>query len=409
MATKCEVCGEPRASGMPCGRCLFEREPPPTTIHRGTIELLEPIGEGATGIVFKGRQVQLGRDVAVKLVPPGTVEGNRRLLREASAMARLQHPNILPLLDSGEENAQAYIVMPYAAGGTLAGRAPLDEARTIEIGAALADALDHAHRRGVIHCDLKPENVLLDDDGRPLLADFSIARVLADPRATAHNRGTPYFVAPEVLDGHPPDARSDVFSLGVVLHHARHGKLPAVGTAAPTEYPLDREIARAMERDPERRHASAGELRDSLRALAVMDRAPRRPASKRWLAAWVAGVVIGGGAVSAWWWMHAGHGPSLVGAWHMRAETIGDRGGGGAWVVDVTRDGDDFIMDYHSGLMRCTLAGRRCTGTWHGRTGDGWYYLDLTDDGGAFAGRWGYSDGDTRSAELHGTLVVAKE
>jgi len=191
-----------------------------------------------------------------------------------------------------------------------------------------------------------------------------------------------------------------------VLHYAHHGKLPAVGSAVPTTQPLDREIARAMDPDPGQRHASAGELRDALRAIAVVERLPRRPA-RRWLIAWIAGLVLGVAAVGAWW-LHARRGPSLTGAWHMRSEPIGDRGSG-AFVVDVTRDGDDFVMDYHSGLMRCTFTDRRCAGTWYGRSGEGWYYLDLADDGASFVGRWGYSGGDTRSAEIRGTLVEAKE
>ncbi len=402
----CAVCGEPRAAGMPCGRCLLEREPPATTIHHGAIELHEVLGDGAMGTVFRGRQGALGRDVAVKLVKAGSVEGNRRLLREAAAMARLQHPNILPVIDVGEEDEQAYIVMAYAPGGTLAARVPLDEPGVTELGIALADALAHAHARGVSHCDLTPENVLLDADGRPLLADFGIARVAADVRTTAHNRGTPYFVAPEVLDGRQPDARSDIFSLGVLLHHARHGKLPAVGSAAPSVSPLDREIARAMNVEPARRHASAEMLRDALRAIEVGRRPARAPS--RWSTAFALAIAATAAAPLALRWLRADPEPSLVGAWYMRAEPIGGRGSG-AWVVDVTRDRDAFVMDYHSGLMRCVLAGRRCSGTWYGRTGEGWYDLDLSDDGATFAGRWGYRGDRTRFAGISGRRVHSGE
>jgi serine/threonine-protein kinase len=400
----CTVCGEPRTPDLPCGRCLFEREPPPHTIHHGTIELHEELGGGAMGTVFRGYQVQLGRDVAVKVVAPNTPEGNRRLLREASAMARLQHPNILPVLDVGEEGSHAYIVMAFAPGGTLAAQLPLDEPRVIAIGCALADALEHAHQRGVIHCDIKPENVLLDADGRPLLADFSIARVIADARTTAHNRGTPYFIAPEVLAGGAPDARSDIFSLGVLLHHARHGKLPTVGRAAPTRRPLDGVIARAMDEDPARRHASAGAMRDALRAL---EEGRRRTRSRPVRGGWATIVALVGAGTAAsmvkepW---RTGSTPSLAGAWHMRSEPVNGRGGG-RFVVEVTGDRDAFVMDYRSGLMRCTFTGQRCEGTWYGRSGDGWYYLDLSDDGATFVGRWGYRGDHMGSAEIRGTRV----
>jgi serine/threonine protein kinase len=108
----------------------------------------------------------------------------------------------------------------------------------IAIGVALADALEHAHQRGVIHCDIKPENVLLDADGRPLLGDFSIARVIADARTTAHNRGTPYFIAPEVLAGRSPDVRSDVFvAAGAIATTTRARRRSAVRASAGSEPP----------------------------------------------------------------------------------------------------------------------------------------------------------------------------
>jgi hypothetical protein len=203
-----------------------------------------------------------------------------------------------------------------------------------------------------------------------------------------------------------PDARSDVFSLGVLLFHAWHGRLPAVGSAAPTTRPLEAVIARAMHEDPERRLASAGALRDAL--LALEHGPPRKRTVRgtgRIVAALVAACLVVGISVEL---SRREAEPSLAGAWHMRSDPIGDRGAG-AFVVEVTGDHRGFVMDYRSGLMRCTFTGRRCEGTWYGRSGDGWYHLDLSADGAAFVGRWGYRDDHQVSAEIRGTRVRADE
>lgn len=394
--TVCAICGDQRRPHQPCGRCLFEREPPPATILDGAIELYEEVGEGAMSIVFRAHHHKLGREVAVK-IPPATPEAKRRLLREATVMARLQHPNILPMLEVVERDEQAYLVLPYAPGGTLASRVPLEPRSVIELGIALADALEHAHARGVIHGDLKPENVLFDANGRPLLADFGIARV-AEPYATTNNRGTPYFVAPEVLGGRDPDARSDVFSLGVLLHVARRGKLPAVGSEPPTRHPLDIVIARALREDPARRFASASAMRDALLAIGARRSQPRK---RRWLV----GLALAGVAMVGWR-LHASRADvPFAGLWYMRSESIDERGGG-SWVVDVTRADDGFLMNYGSGVMRCTFTGARCLGTWQGRSGEGWFSLELDADETRFAGTWGYFQKQFgRSAAIAGTRV----
>lgn len=395
--TACAICGDQRRAHQPCGRCLFEREPPTAAILDGAIELHEEVGEGAMSIVFRAHHRRLGREVAVK-IPPATPEAKRRLLHEATVMARLEHPNILRMLEVVTRDDQAYLVLPYAPGGTLASRVPLEARRVIELGIALADALEHAHARGVIHGDLKPENVLFGADGKPLLADFGIARV-ADATATTNNRGTPYFVAPEVLGGRAPDARSDVFSLGVLLHVARHGKLPAVGSEPPARHPLEVVIARALREDPARRFASAAAMRDALRAIG----ARRSPTRKR---RWLLGLALAGAAMVGWTLHTSRVDVPFAGVWYMRSEPIDERGGG-TWAVTVTRTEDDgFLINYGSGVMRCTFTDARCQGTWQGRSGEGWFSLDLDADATSFAGTWGYFHKLLgRSAAISGTRV----
>jgi hypothetical protein len=386
---------------------LLEREPPTTTLRGGSLELLHELGEGAMATVFLARQLPLDREVAVKIAPPASPELRRRILREASAMARLAHPNVLRIFDVGEEDGHVYLVMEHARGGTLANVLPVSEERAIELGVALADALAHAHAHGVIHCDLKPENVLLDGEGRPLLADFGIARLRPSATATDVNRGTPYFAAPEVLEGHAPDARSDLFSLGVLLYCAMRGRLPVVGVSEPIDGPLGREIARAMSASPAERHASAAALRDALvelqRPRASLSRRPRARRAP-WVLALAAAVA---GALGATWLaLSPAASADPAGAWHLESEAIDGRGAG-RFVMQVARDGDHWLMDYQSGVMRCALEGARCSGVWYGRSGDGWLEIEFGPDGRTFAGRWGYRGDRTRHATMRGTRVGA--
>src|SRR5688572_25155329 len=145
----------------------------------GRYRLLEEIGQGGMGRVFRARDTILDRDVAVKLVDHGPGVGDA-YVREARAAARLAHPGIVRVLDTGDDEGHGFVVMDLVSGRTLAdvlseqGRLP--PAAAIEIGAQLADALEHAHSRGVVHCDVKPQNVVIGAEGRPRLIDFGIAR-----------------------------------------------------------------------------------------------------------------------------------------------------------------------------------------------------------------------------------------
>jgi predicted ATPase len=205
----------------------------------GRYEILRPIGEGAFATVFLATDLRHGRRVAIKVlrVDPASDRGELRFLREIRLLAQLQHPNILPLYDSGHVGNLLYYVMPYVAGETLRERLgkqrrlPVQE--VVEIGRELAEALAHAHAAGVVHRDVKPENILLSG-GRPLLADFGVARVTPqEPHLTRTgdaSPGTPAYMSPEQLAGqHEVDGRADVYALGCVLYELVTGSHPFAG------------------------------------------------------------------------------------------------------------------------------------------------------------------------------------
>ncbi len=244
-----------------CPACLLQVEP---VILGGALELAEEVGRGGMGSVFKARHLRLGRTVAVKLLPPelsADPEAEARFEREARALALLNHPNIVAVHDFGREDGQSWLVMEYVDGPSLAASLPLPPGRALPLALQICDAVAYAHRQGVVHRDLKPENILLDAEGRAKVGDFGIARILRPdvPRSTVTAAdvvlGTPRYMAPEALDGAPPDPRMDVYSLGVLLYRMAQGSLPA---------PFDAVIRRAMDVDPARRFKDAGELRAAL-------------------------------------------------------------------------------------------------------------------------------------------------
>jgi len=215
----------------------------------GTCTIVKRIGQGGMSAVYLAHQAHPARNVAVKVLRsrPGSNPADyntflARFRREADIAARLEHINIIPIFEYGEQNQLAYLVMPYISGGSLSqilekeGRFPLGQAMNYIQQAAAA--LDYAHARNVIHRDLKPGNFLIYPDGRLVLADFGIARIMGNQAEgstlTMHGAflGTPAYMSPEMLRGEPIDHRTDIYALGIVLFEMLSGDIPFRGENA---------------------------------------------------------------------------------------------------------------------------------------------------------------------------------
>ncbi len=256
-------------------------------------ELGAVLGRGGMGEVFQARRIADGHGVAVKIAAGG-IGGDpalaERLAREADALSRLEHPNILRVLDSGvTEDGRFYLVTELADGGDLAQRlraGPLPTEEAARLFREAVRAVAAAHQAGILHRDIKPANVLLAADGHARLADFSLARLPGPDGRTAHSLtaggdvfGTPYYLAPEARHGVAvADGRADIFSLGVLLHEMLTGRVP-VGNYVPASRvakvppAVDRLIARCLAEDPALRPSGAEEL---LRDFETAWRPPRR-------------------------------------------------------------------------------------------------------------------------------------
>ncbi len=294
---------------------------------RYTVE--REIGRGGMAVVFRAEDIKHGRPVAIKAFRPPLSDpvATSRFLQEIRVVATLSHPHILTLHDSGAVEGVLYFVTPFVEGETLRVRlereGPLPEAVAVRIGASVARALDHAHRRGVVHRDVKPENILLQE-GEPLLADFGIAFPFLGGRAQGaritgggFRIGTPDYMSPEQAAGGELDGRSDLYSLGVVLYEMLGGRSPFEGrtpestlSAQVTEVPpaldalrpglaapLYAAIERSLTKDPERRWQRGDDL---AAALEHVRSGPRSVRVSWWMVA-VAALVIGGAVLRATW------------------------------------------------------------------------------------------------------------
>jgi len=315
----CEECALefPAAAAQALGAAYFSAAARPSTVVMpgaavgpfGDFEIVREIGRGGMGIVYEARQVAIGRRVALKVLPQHMSQNPAdlaRFQREAEAAGKLQHPSIVSVYASGSVDGLPYIAMEFAEGTTvdrLISRGSLLPKRAAEIGAAVAEALDYAHGKGVVHRDVKPSNVLVTADGGVKLMDFGLARHDRDVTLTRPGfaMGTPAYMSPEQATGRRDAVgpRSDVYMLGAALYECATGVKPfteespeavlrAVADRDPVRprqlrprLPADLEtiILKAMEKDAGRRYPTAAEMAADLKAFAAGEAIAAQPVS----------------------------------------------------------------------------------------------------------------------------------
>jgi len=263
----------------------------------GSYEIVERLGGGGMAVVYRAVQQPLGREVALKALSPELFQDDgfvKRFEAEAKTLAKLDHPNILPIYDFELGEGLAYLTMPLIRGGTLRdilNRGPLDTLSAWRYLREIGDGLQHAHDAGIVHRDLKPTNVLIHSDGRAMLADFGLARGAGQPThltTVGLAIGTPGYMAPEQVMGHDVDRRADIYAMGVLTFEMLTGRLPFIGAnrmevayatvnspipsaaklnvVLPDE--LDMLLAKVLAKDPAQRCVSAEVLAERLHPLA---------------------------------------------------------------------------------------------------------------------------------------------
>ena len=257
------------------------------------LELLELLGRGGMGAVYKARQRELNRLVALKVLPADKAERDpafaERFAREARALAALNHPNIVTVFDHGQAGGHCWLLMEYVDGLSLRQllqRGSMKPEEAIAIVPRICEALQFAHQHGIVHRDIKPENILVDTLGRVKIADFGIAKIagpeseranLTEPQQTI---GTPHYMAPEQVEKPSTvDHRADIYSLGVVFYEMLTGELPLGKFASPSQkvqvdVRLDEIVLRALEKEPARRYQQAGEVKTAVETIGSLQ-APR--------------------------------------------------------------------------------------------------------------------------------------
>lgn len=270
----------------------------PLPDQMGDYELLEQIGRGGMGVVFRARQISLDRQVAVKMIQRERLSSDQerqRFLAEAQATARLDHPGIVPVYEVGDFEGNPFFSMQLINGETLADRladGPLPQRAAASILAAVARAIDHAHSEGILHRDIKPSNILIGSDGRPMVTDFGLAKFIhagGSLTNTGSILGTPSYMSPEQAAGLGTSSgpAADIYSLGTVLYHALTGRPPFIATS-PIEMALkiiehdpplprlfdptiDRDlemiVIRCLQKPPDLRYPTAGQLADDLESF----------------------------------------------------------------------------------------------------------------------------------------------
>lgn len=270
--------------------------------HFPQLEILELIGQGGMGAVYKARQTKLDRLVALKILPREVGDQGdfaERFEREAKVLARLAHPQIVTIHDFGQAGGWFYVVMEYVNGSTLrelVRNKCLTGSETLQIVPRICEAIQFAHDQGIVHRDIKPENILLDGRGNVKIADFGLAKLLSltpDLAALTRTRqvmGTPHYMAPEQMDKSVEvDHRADIYSLGVVFYEMLTGDLPLGQFEPPSgrarlDVEIDPVVMRALAREPERRYQRAGEMKADIERLvhrAPIEHTAPAPTSRR--------------------------------------------------------------------------------------------------------------------------------